>query len=121
MSSKSTFAKRLEKLRENKGWTKTELASYLKASTLSTYANWEYGTREPDFQMLVRIANLFDVSTDYLLGLTNLKARKEVIEENELRRTFKDIEVKNWVKEISEEDLKTLKEIWKLIKTKEDK
>ena len=35
---------------------------------MQTYANWEYGKSEPDQKALKDLANLFDVSTDYLLG-----------------------------------------------------
>ncbi|CAM3125212.1 Helix-turn-helix [Lactobacillus bombicola] len=65
----TTFSKRLEKRRLEKGWTKTKTAKRLKIG-LSTYANYEYGLREPDIKMLTLIANLFDTSTDYLLGKT---------------------------------------------------
>ncbi len=34
-----------------------------------TISNWETGIREPDYEMLVKIAKLFDVTTDYLLGV----------------------------------------------------
>ena len=51
----SEFSERLTNLRENKGWSKT-------------YANWEYGRTEPDFETTKKLANLFNVSTDYLLG-----------------------------------------------------
>ena len=34
-----------------------------------TISNWEKSVREPNFDMLIRIAKLFDVPTDYLLGL----------------------------------------------------
>ena len=35
---------------------------------MQTYANYEYGRREPDFETTKKLANLFNVSTDYLLG-----------------------------------------------------
>ena len=64
----SEFSKRLTGLRENKGWSKTYVAKAIGLSSMQTYANWEYGRTEPDFQMLNKIANLFNVSTDYLLN-----------------------------------------------------
>ncbi|WP_100406641.1 helix-turn-helix domain-containing protein [Bacillus solitudinis] len=60
--------KRLEKLREREGWTKSLVAKKLNIKTVSTYANWEYGIRQPDNEMLVKLADLYDVTTDYLLG-----------------------------------------------------
>lgn len=64
------LAKRLQLLREEKEWTKTYVAKQLGLNNLGTYANWEYGTREPDSEMLSKIASLYDVSTDFLLGRT---------------------------------------------------
>ncbi|PAD69903.1 transcriptional regulator, partial [Bacillus sp. 7586-K] len=46
----------LENLREKKGWTKSLVAKKLGIKTVSTYANWEYGIRQPDNEMLVKIA-----------------------------------------------------------------
>ncbi|MFT8928480.1 MAG: helix-turn-helix transcriptional regulator [Sporolactobacillus sp.] len=66
------IGKRITQLREEKGWTKTFTAEKLGIKTMSTYANWEYGTRTPDGEMLTKIADLFDVSTDYLLGRTDI-------------------------------------------------
>ncbi|TES56156.1 XRE family transcriptional regulator [Halalkalibacterium halodurans] len=65
------IGKRLQMLREKEGWTKSLVAKKLNIKTVSTYANWEYGLRQPDNEMLVKIANLFDVTTDYLLGRTD--------------------------------------------------
>ena len=53
----SEFSKRLTGLRENKGWSKTYVAKAIGLSSMQTYANWEYGRTEPDFQMLNKIAN----------------------------------------------------------------
>lgn len=58
---------RLISLRERKGWTKTEAARRLNIAT-STYSGYEYGHRKPDNEMLIKISNLYEVSTDYLLG-----------------------------------------------------
>lgn len=58
----------LEELRDSRGWSKTEVARRLGIKTVSTYANWEYGLRTPDKDMLSRIANLYDVTTDYLIN-----------------------------------------------------
>lgn len=65
-----TLAEKLQLLREEKEWTKTYVAKQLGLKNLGTYANWEYGTREPDSEMLSKIASLYNVSTDFLLGRT---------------------------------------------------
>ncbi len=67
-----TLGTRLSYLREKKGWTKTYVANKLGIKTVSTYANWEYDTRQPDNDMLVKIADLYVVSLDYLLGRSDV-------------------------------------------------
>lgn len=44
-----------------------ELAEAL-GSTQGTISAWERGASSPDYDMLIRIADLFDVSTDFLIG-----------------------------------------------------
>ncbi|WP_099221403.1 helix-turn-helix domain-containing protein [Listeria costaricensis] len=59
---------RLETLRNSRGWTKAETARRLELKAPSTYGNWEYGIREPDLVMLQKLAELFEVSVDFLLN-----------------------------------------------------
>lgn len=63
----SATSKRMAALREERGWSKTYVAKKL-GLNLSTYANYEYGNREPDISTLADIAKLFDVTTDYLVS-----------------------------------------------------
>ena len=61
------FAERLYELRTEKNLTRVELANKLCVSVrLISY--WENGERECDFDMLIKLAELFSVSIDYLLG-----------------------------------------------------
>lgn len=69
----SLLSERLTSLREEKGWTKTLVANKLGLKNLGTYANWEYGTREPDAEMIKIISDLYDVTTDYLMGKSDNK------------------------------------------------
>lgn len=50
--------------------TQKELAKKLNTSN-SSVCDWEKGRSQPDLQTLANIATLFDVSTDYLLGLSD--------------------------------------------------
>ncbi|EKQ3612518.1 helix-turn-helix transcriptional regulator [Enterococcus faecalis] len=77
-----TLADRLRILREENEWTKTYVAKELGLNNLGTYANWEYGTREPDSEMILKIANLYNVSTDFLLGRTPQKNQVITLEES---------------------------------------
>lgn len=63
------FFERLKTSRTKKGLTQKEFASMIGISERS-YQNYELGTREPNFEKLIAIAKYLDVSTDYLLGLT---------------------------------------------------
>lgn len=60
----------LKNLRENAGWYQSDLAKKLGISP-STVGMYEIGSRTPNLEMLIKIAKLFNVSADYLLGLTS--------------------------------------------------
>ena len=57
---------KLKELRLNKNLTQTQLAKEFKV-TQKTIANYETGTTQPTFDILIKIANYFNVSLDYLL------------------------------------------------------
>ena len=62
---------RIIKLRENKQLKQFEVANLLNINPV-TYNRYEKGEREPDHKMLKKLAIFFNVSTDYLLGLTDI-------------------------------------------------
>lgn len=62
--------KRIKDARKSKGMLGKDAAKLL-GIAYSTYAKYESGERNPDINMLVTIADLFDVSTDYLLCRTD--------------------------------------------------
>lgn len=64
------FAQRLRELRRENRLTQIQLAQKLHVSN-GTVGMWETGKREPDFDTVTSLANLFHVSTDYLLGNVN--------------------------------------------------
>lgn len=59
----------LNELRKKRGILQKEIAKELKISQ-QAYANYENGKRQPDSEMLSKIADYFGVSVDYLLGRT---------------------------------------------------
>lgn len=59
--------KRLPELRRNKKITQEVIAKHLSIPR-STYSNYESGKREPDYETLIKLADFFGVTTDYLLG-----------------------------------------------------
>ena len=62
------IAERIKFLREQKGLTQAELAKKL-GITRSSVNAWEMGISVPSTQYIVELANIFSVSTDYLLGV----------------------------------------------------
>ncbi|MEG0155525.1 MAG: helix-turn-helix transcriptional regulator, partial [Lachnospiraceae bacterium] len=57
----------LRELRTLKGLKQSSITTVLNISQ-SAYSLYELGKREPTFDTLIKIAEFFDVSTDYLLG-----------------------------------------------------
>lgn len=87
------FAERLKKLRIEAGLTQKNIADNFQIKQ-PTYAQWEQGKRNPSESTLNKFADFFNVSTDYLLGKTDIKNPIEhQLENAELlfRTTVKDL------------------------------
>ena len=67
MKTSNVFPKRLKELRLKKGLTQTELGEKVGVKQ-NTFTNWENGKREPNFENLIKIADLLEVSVDWLFG-----------------------------------------------------
>lgn len=63
---------RMRNLREDSDKTQQEIAAILGTSQ-TMYARYERGANEMPIRHLIRLAKYYDVSTDYLLGLTKEK------------------------------------------------
>ncbi len=61
---------RLKELRKKKGLSQLRLATELN-TTQNTISRYENGEREPGIAELLKIADYFNVSVDYLLGRTD--------------------------------------------------
>lgn len=80
--NKTNFPVRLKELRQRKKVSQSELGSFLSLDK-STISLYESGKREPDFETIKKIADFFNVSTDYLLGKdTPTNQQKDPVEEN---------------------------------------
>lgn len=62
------FGNRIKSLRLSYNLSQVQLAKQLSVSK-QTVSNWENGYIQPSLDILIRIAEFFSVSTDYLLGL----------------------------------------------------
>ena len=60
----------LKQARKNKGMTQTEVAKALGINQ-NTYSYWENGKTKIDNESLAKLSDLFEVSIDYLLGISN--------------------------------------------------
>ena len=63
----SSFPDRLKELRKSKGITQKAVADNVGLSETS-YQYYEYATREPIMSNIIKLADFFEVSADYLLG-----------------------------------------------------
>ena len=66
---KDIVAKNIHELRKKNNMTQLELAEKLNYSD-KTVSKWEKGENSPDITVLVEIANIFGVSLDYLVKLS---------------------------------------------------
>lgn len=69
-----TFGDRLIELRKSRGFTREAFADYLGISKY-TLRNYELSVNDPGSTFLKQISNIFNVSIDYLLCLTNEKEK----------------------------------------------
>ena len=61
---------RIRDLREDHDLKQRELADYLNCSQ-RVYSNYELGQRDIPTDILIKLSNFYNVSVDYLLGLTS--------------------------------------------------
>ena len=66
--------KHIRDLREDNDITQSAMAKHLNCSQ-QVYSNYELGQRDIPTDVLIKIAEFYGVSTDYLLDLTNKKER----------------------------------------------
>lgn len=64
--------KRLKDLREDKELSQGELGKILSMAQ-TTYSGYETGSRNVPNELLIKLALFYNTSTDYILGLTNVK------------------------------------------------
>lgn len=83
------FNKRLKELRIKNGLTQFQLAEILNVSS-STITMYENKKRTPDINTIIKISIYFNVSIDYLLGLTNIP-NTNIINESELYNSIKNL------------------------------
>ena len=64
------YYKRLRDLREDNGYTQKEIADFL-FTTQPQYYRYESGLRDLPCELIIMLAKFYNVSTDYILGLSD--------------------------------------------------
>ena len=70
------YAKNIRDLREDHDLTQTQIAEYLKTSQ-TMYARYERGASELPIRHLIALCKFYNVSSDYILGLTTNNRLKQ--------------------------------------------
>lgn len=111
------YGKRLKLLRKEKNWTVTDVAKKIDIGQ-STYAGYETEYRQPPIEKLQKIADLYDVCVDYILGLTD---ERKVEQTNNIHE-FLSKDGLHWDGvPLSLEDLKPIRDLLDMIsKTRKD-
>lgn len=65
------LGERIHELRLHRGWSQVDLAKRLNV-TKQTISNWENENIQPSIEMLIRLSQIFGVTTDYMLGLEQI-------------------------------------------------
>ena len=113
------FSIRLTALRKEKKLLQADVANKIGIAR-ATYGAYEQGNRQPDFDTLERLADYFEVSTDYLLGRTDTPALTPQEKDEAAFQAFaNDPELNVFYKELPESDeeaVRKLRNIWEIIK-----
>ncbi|WP_126990601.1 helix-turn-helix domain-containing protein [Candidatus Kurthia intestinigallinarum] len=109
---------RLKKLRKEKKLTQQDLASKINVTHVSI-SGYESGRRSPDTDTLQKLADYFEVSTDYLLGRSDSERANISKNDEEFEAFANDPSLEKWYKELpasKEEDLRKLRKMWEILK-----
>ncbi|MFA6626952.1 MAG: helix-turn-helix transcriptional regulator [Bacilli bacterium] len=97
----------LRSLRSLHQLTQQDLASYLKISR-ATYANYEQNRRDPDYYLLIKLANFYHISLDYLLD--HNQEQMNVIEKELDFKSSIHRDLYNTLNQFEESDIKLVKQ-----------
>lgn len=115
------LARRIKEERLKKGWTQKQIAAMLGVE-VGTFSGYERAYRTPETKTLEKMADLFHVSADYLLGRQgswlNQENPPEDLELEELIREHPNIRVFGdpLTEEVKEDVMLALKTAWEVVK-----
>lgn len=108
------FGDRIKKLRDDNNVSQFELSEFLGISQ-QALSKWENGKTQPDNDSLVKLANYFNVSTDYLLGNSESKHIEKPYDDELEKVLFSK------TKDLTDEEKKTIISVINAIKKEVDK
>ena len=103
-------------LRTERGIIQKELAAYLRVS-VGTISNYEQDLHAPDLATLTKIADFYDVSTDYLLGRTDYRYHLDTLNAP-LIRSYNCSQLLNIVRQLPTGDQQSLAEYLDFLRRK---
>lgn len=111
----------LKEIRSKNGYTQQYVADYLEM-TRAAYTNIENGKRQPDNNIIIKLSELYNVTTDYLLGREETKKGpaeaepKEQPDEDDIRYALS-----GEVKDLTDEEFQEIMNYVKYIEQKRRK
>ena len=109
---------RLREMRKINKLTQEKLAE-LVGTKKGTISNYENGHSTPPNEMLKKLSKVLNVSSDYLLGVSD-ERRSYGKDDESFYDAISDPDLKRWYKELpksKEEDLQKLRQMWEIIKS----
>lgn len=118
----TTIGERLRIARDKSGLKQTQVKerTNINNKTLSGYEN---NVSQPDTETLVTLAELYEVSFEWLFAGKGELRKSRTTEEEGFQSFIKDPELERWYKELpksDEEDLRRLRRIWEAFKEDEN-
>lgn len=89
---------RLVELRKKKNLTQEQVSNAIGVAR-TTYAMYEQGRREMDYELLIKLADFYNVSLDYLFGRTDNPIHNESYTEDEIEFMIKSLNIYKEVKD----------------------
>lgn len=107
------FGEFLAALRKERGLLQKEVANYLNV-TVATVSNYEKGVHTPDLNTLIKLADFFNVSTDYLLHRTSYKADMNTLNRT-LTADYRVSDLLNTILEMDQHSMEALLDYYELL------
>lgn len=124
MSDRNKLGERLRDLREEFNYDQKDLGEKLHI-TASAYGYYEQERNEPSLETLMKLAKIYNVSTDYLLGLSDTrdrpapyKTRSPLLLSDEEKRVVELLKRSSLLKQLSEDpenNVARLKRYWEFL------